>query len=401
LLGKQININLYLTKDSIPKHQEAFMKRFVTLFLFLSIQFCFAQLASQVTTIATGLGSVRGLDFDSQGNLYVASGSSILKITPNGAKSTFTTESSFIWELKIDSNDNIFYAQNTQIVKLDMQGNKTVIANQSGYWYQGIAFDGKGNVFTSSNTAGQKAHILSPNGNGGYTETPWGGTIQLAGYGIAYDKFGWLYVTNINPGGLVKTNADGTVMIITIGGKAQDCEADSLGNVYVTTQANNVIKKVDPQGNVTIFAGTGTAGTTDGSLTTAQFSSPSFVCVHNGDLYITDNGSQSVRKISNILATDIEDGSEKNLPMRYSLEQNYPNPFNPSATIEYSIPVAGTVSLKVFNVLGKEITTLVNGEMNAGNYSVQFDASRLVSGIYFYQLRSGNFTETKRMLLLK
>ncbi len=376
------------------------MKLIFTVILVLSIHACFSQTSSQVTTIATGLGSIRGLDFDSKGNLFVASGSNLLKIAPNGDKTTVTTETGFIWELKVDSVDNVFYATNTQITKLDPQGNKTVIANQSGYWYQGVAFDGKGNVFTSSNMAGQKAHILTPNGNG-YTESPWGGTIQLAGYGIAYDKFGWLYVTNINPGGLVKTNADGTVMIITIGGKAQDCEADSLGNVYVTTQTNNVIKKVDPQGNVTIFAGTGTAGNTDGSLTTAQFSSPSYVCVHNGDLYITDNGSQSIRKISNILATDIEAGSEKNFPTQFSLSQNFPNPFNPSTTIEYGIPVKGNVSLKIFNLLGKEIATLVNEEKNAGTHSVKFDAANLPSGIYFSQLRVGNFTETRKMILLK
>lgn len=376
------------------------MKLIFTVILVLSIHVCFSQTSSQVTTIATGLGSIRGLDFDSKGNLIVASGSNLLKIAPSGDKTTVTTETGFIWELKVDSVDNVFYATNTQITKLDPQGNKTVIANQSGYWYQGIAFDGKGNVFTSSNMAGQKAHILTPNGNG-YTESPWGGTIQLAGYGIAYDKFGWLYVTNINPGGLVKTNADGTVMIITIGGKAQDCEADSLGNVYVTTQTNNVIKKVDPQGNVTIFAGTGTAGTTDGPLTTAQFSSPSYVCVHHGDLYITDNGSQSIRKISNILATDIEAGSEKIFPTQYSLSQNFPNPFNPTTTIEYGISVKGNVSLKIFNLLGKEIETLVNDEKNAGTHSVKFDAANLPSGIYFSQLRVGNFTETRKMILLK
>lgn len=122
------------------------MKLIFTVLLLLSIHVCYSQTGSQVTTYATGLGSVRGLDFDSKGNLFVASGNNILKITPAGDKTTFDTETGYIWELKIDSIDNIFFAQNTQIIKMDMQGNKTVIANQSGYWYQGIAFDGKGNV---------------------------------------------------------------------------------------------------------------------------------------------------------------------------------------------------------------------------------------------------------------
>ena len=90
----------------------------------------------------------------------------------------------------------------------------------------------------------------------------------------------------------------------------------------------------------------------------------------------------------------------------YSLEQNYPNPFNPSTTIKYQIPVGGFVTLKVYDVLGNEIATLVNEEKYAGSYEVQFstkggDASKLVSGIYFYKLQSGNFTQTNKMVLMK
>ncbi len=89
------------------------------------------------------------------------------------------------------------------------------------------------------------------------------------------------------------------------------------------------------------------------------------------------------------------------IPQEFSLSQNYPNPFNPSTTIKYSIPVSNVVSLKVFDVLGKEITTLVNGYKNAGNYEVNFDGSKLSSGTYFYQLKVGQFSETKKLLLLK
>lgn len=85
----------------------------------------------------------------------------------------------------------------------------------------------------------------------------------------------------------------------------------------------------------------------------------------------------------------------------YSLLQNYPNPFNPSTNIEYKIPSNGFVSLKVFDILGKELVSLVNKQQDAGTYSVQFDASNLSSGLYFYQLRSGDFIEHKKMLLLK
>ena len=109
--------------------------------------------------------------------------------------------------------------------------------------------------------------------------------------------------------------------------------------------------------------------------------------------------------------TDVED--ENNLPKEYSLSQNYPNPFNPVTTIKYAIPnVISTegrnlkVQVKVFDILGNEIVTLVNEEQPAGNYEVEFNVARdsrpaIASGIYFYKLQAGDFFETKKMILLK
>jgi hypothetical protein len=88
-------------------------------------------------------------------------------------------------------------------------------------------------------------------------------------------------------------------------------------------------------------------------------------------------------------------------PAAFALEQNYPNPFNPTTVIRYHLAAEAKVSVKVFDLLGKEIRTLVQSEQAAGNYSVNFDASGLASGIYFYTLRAGNFVMTKKMLLIK
>jgi hypothetical protein len=85
----------------------------------------------------------------------------------------------------------------------------------------------------------------------------------------------------------------------------------------------------------------------------------------------------------------------------YKLEQNYPNPFNPSTSIRYSIIQPGKVVLKVYDILGREITTLVNQFQVAGNYTVNFDASKLASGVYFYRIESGAFQNVKKMMLLK
>ena len=88
-------------------------------------------------------------------------------------------------------------------------------------------------------------------------------------------------------------------------------------------------------------------------------------------------------------------------PKNYSLEQNYPNPFNPSTTIKYSLPSNGAVSLKVYNLIGQEVATLINSYQTSGEYTVPFNASNLSSGVYFYRLESGSFNVVKKMLLIK
>jgi hypothetical protein len=89
------------------------------------------------------------------------------------------------------------------------------------------------------------------------------------------------------------------------------------------------------------------------------------------------------------------------IPVSVKLSQNYPNPFNPTTKISYSIPKDEFVSLKVYDVLGNEVATLVNNNKNAGNYSVDFNGSNLSSGIYFYKLQAGNNVSLKKMILMK
>ncbi len=112
------------------------------------------------------------------------------------------------------------------------------------------------------------------------------------------------------------------------------------------------------------------------------------------------------------LAADLVVGVKElhgQVPSAYSLAQNYPNPFNPSTIIRYSVPTTSFVTLKVYDVLGREVATLVNQEQGPGTYSADFNATNVSNGIYFYRLvvsganptQAGNFTDVKKMMLLK
>ena len=115
-----------------------------------------------------------------------------------------------------------------------------------------------------------------------------------------------------------------------------------------------------------------------------------------GKFFLCDQSTGAV-----LLTLTLGVNGEPVLPAEYSLRQNYPNPFNPTTNIRFTIPTSNVTSLKIFDLLGKEVVTLLNEYKKAGEYTVPFNGALLPSGIYFYQLRSGNFTETKKMVLVK
>jgi hypothetical protein len=119
--------------------------------------------------------------------------------------------------------------------------------------------------------------------------------------------------------------------------------------------------------------------------------------------FIVDGLEDNLGEVSMTISgapTSVEETYSK-IPRGYALSQNYPNPFNPSTSISYSIPSDGQVTLAIYDVLGNEVAVLESGYKSAGNYSLSFDANNLTSGIYFYTIKAGSFTSTKKMLLMK
>ena len=117
----------------------------------------------------------------------------------------------------------------------------------------------------------------------------------------------------------------------------------------------------------------------------------------------TISGTNSATSKPNICMLSIVGNENQGgvVPSVFSLSQNYPNPFNPSTVISYSIPKTSMVNITVFDIVGREVGSLVNNLQQPGSYNVQFDASNLASGVYFYKIQAGDFTDTKKMLLVK
>jgi hypothetical protein len=124
--------------------------------------------------------------------------------------------------------------------------------------------------------------------------------------------------------------------------------------------------------------------------------------IWNDSIYMYNNSKNISRLIITAFAEIITDvNNERGIPVGYSLSQNFPNPFNPTTAISYQLPAYSHVMIKVYDLLGREVSTLVNENKPAGNYSVQFNAGKLTSGVYFYRMESGSFSQTKKLLLLK
>lgn len=161
---------------------------------------------------------------------------------------------------------------------------------------------------------------------------------------------------------------------------------DAGTNVYVGAWAEGVYTSAD---NGNEWSSMGMNGLGVSSVIVNPYSNSLYVGTSNGAVYTTRASATGVQN------------DENTVPVKFALEQNYPNPFNPSTSIKFSIPSAGHYELKVYDVLGKEVATLVNENYNPGNYTVNFNAAGLSSGMYIYRLSGSNVNMVKKMMLLK
>ncbi|MDQ7816896.1 MAG: two-component regulator propeller domain-containing protein [Melioribacteraceae bacterium] len=255
-------------------------------------------------------------------------------------------------------------------------------------WVMPVACDGKGNIwigtsgglvkydgsnwstFTSSNSPLPDNYI--------YDITSEGNTVWIGSDGglTKYDGTNWTTFNTSNSG-----LPENKVMCIAI---------NSNGEKWIGTR-NSGLAKFD--GSNWVVFNQSNSILTDLWIEAITFDS-------KGNTWIgTMGGGIAVYNESGIVS--VPNVKTLNLPADFKLYQNYPNPFNPSTTISFSLPWSQFITLKIYDILGIEISTLVNEEKQPGNYKIKFDGSNLSSGIYYYQISAGQFVETKKFVLLK
>ena len=137
------------------------------------------------------------------------------------------------------------------------------------------------------------------------------------------------------------------------------------------------------------------------TLAPGDFNTVAFGIVLGNGLSELQINPDTMETIYKGITVGLPEEDKNSVPVSYFLAQNYPNPFNPTTKISYAIPKKSFVTIKIFDVLGKEVFQLVNQEKSAGKYEAGFDASAFSTGVYFYKIQAGDFVETKKMILLK
>lgn len=162
---------------------------------------------------------------------------------------------------------------------------------------------------------------------------------------------------------------------------------DLGGKIYVSSLTNGVYVSSD---NGLTWTSLGMSGNGVSAMMVNQTSSDLIIGTKEGKLFKIESSNGT---------TGVEDNAV--IPTEYKLEQNYPNPFNPTTTIQFSIPENGVYNLKVYNILGEEVASLINGQLTAGVHKTTFDASKIASGVYIYRLSGGKVNISKKMILMK
>ncbi len=399
---------------------------------------------------------VNDMEIDNEGNVFLVcsdyvnpKGSEIVKYNSNGEIEWIgkylrgPNDVNGLISMDIDNLGNIYaagYAKDSGsassdflTVKFNQQGVlqwSTITDQTAGDRAHDVKADNSGNVFAAGYSKNQNNlydfKILKFNS---YGEKQWvssyAGRSEIDLFGdyerkkmIETDNNGNIYTDFIsyssgnNDIATAKFNSSGDLVWVNlydIGGTdiTSDIKIDNSNNIFVTgfyqyalSPNSFAILKYDSSGNLqkvikngnqfaNVFSPVAMTVNKNGDITATGS------CLQSGNPYATDYFT--VRYSSSIGINEISNAT----PSNYKLYQNYPNPFNPVTIINYELRITGLVQIQVFDVLGNEVFSLVNKNQKAGSYQVEFNGSSLSSGVYFYKLQAGKYSDTRRMILLK
>jgi len=348
------------------------------------------------------------------------------------------------WKLIVDgitefTHESVFAAKDGYIITGTQDG-YFVSTNRGDNWQQGIGFTGKTIYGIEEDLGGNWYFAIwgGPFSRSTDKGQSWVTAISEFVFSIAVDSSGNIFA-GTNSGRIYKSTDDGlnwfysdnglttgsTIMDIVVSPTGRTMFAGTYGNGIFKTE-NGGESWIDvSQGGLEQKAIRGIGARNDKELFASIFREDKIYYSANGGInwLLVNQGMYRVetrdfevdrkgyvyaatrhesvwRTKTNTIITDIET-NEYIIPAKFYLSQNYPNPFNPSTTINYSITKPGFVTLKVYDILGNKVATLVNEEKTAGIFEVEFTAKDLSSGVYFYRLRAGNFVKTKKIVLIK
>jgi photosystem II stability/assembly factor-like uncharacterized protein len=342
----------------------------------------FTRKVNRTNWMKTGLegDTVNGILTLSINKIFAGTQHGVYQSEDNGLSwNQFSLKDTAVYSLAMDSLGNIFVGINGILRSLD-GGKRWYVVRKFGVPILNFTVDSKGNIFAA-----------------GY-----GGVLRSINKGESWDQS----FPALEKMAAITTLKDGSILV-GAGGFGMLRTTDE-GNTwdYPNIKASN-ISSLAVSSSGEIFAGDlhlGIFHSTDNGYTWTlmneglETTNITALAIDSRGYLVAGTGGHGLY-IRDIVTSAEEDKSK--IPMEFNLAQNYPNPFNPATTIQFALPEAGKFNLKVYNILGQEVVTLIDDAMSAGIYKVNFDARRMASGVYIYKLVGSNVNISKKMVLIK
>ena len=365
---------------------------------------------------------------DNQGNILAGTWGGVIYCSTDDG-STWTKINNdmtvgFIWALAVNSSGYLFAGTEQGLYRSTNNGASWSLAGLAGMDVRAIVIDGFGNIYAGTWGAG----VFKSTDNGASFNPVNTGLTSLAVHGMVINSANEIFAATFGAG--VSKSSDlgaswthlnvGYDFVWALGITSDDVlfagtygagvfrsfnHGTNWSNVNVGLSAQFIYAiTVDAGDNVFVSSWAGGVfvssdkGDTWNSLGLGGFGVSSLLVNPNSSALYAGTSDGAIYKNTSVV-TAVEE--ELEIPTEFNLNQNYPNPFNPATTIRFAIPEAGSYQLKVYNILGEEVRTLINEELNPGYHEVDFRASSLASGIYIYQLLGDKVNITKKMMLMK